>query len=200
MNGEALFLKRPETLEASTSGVQLNKLAFIATILGRFECAQQCFETTGFEPISPLQSGASDLRPRYLDFTSRLAGAVASLPQRSVPLFSEVFSYTQSQTRFQTRAPQPQSRLRRYVKAIPPLASTIRVLRSLIQQLKTARTSAMIRARWRLKYPDSAAEALFLEFGMKQQYLLAKRNRFLDDQAPPNQIRAERLLESLTIH
>jgi len=189
-DGEALFLKRPETVETSVDGVQLNKLAFIATAFKQFETAQQCFESTGFELMPPLQSKDTDQQPRYLDFISRLAGAVALLPQRSAPLFSDVVSYTRSQARFQIEAPPPppppQSLLRKYVKAIPPLVSAIRVLRTLLRRLKTLRRSAMISARWRLKVPDSTVEALFLEFGMKDQYLLAKRNRFLDDQARPN--------------
>ena len=200
--GEAWFLKRPETVRDSAGGVQLNKLAYIATILGQFECAQQCFETPGFKYKPQSESNPTDPQPRYLDFISRLAGAVASLPPRSVPLFSDVYSYTQSQTRFPVVAPQPrsQSLLRRYVKAIPPLVSAIRFFRTLPQRLKRLSRSVMIRVRWRLNFPDSPVEALFLEFGMKQQYLLAKRNRFLDDQSLPNQRLATELLKDLTVH
>lgn len=199
--GEAWFLKRPETVRDSTDGVQLNKLAYIATILGQFECAQQCFETSGFTPDPMSENHPTDPQPRYLDFISRLAAAVASLPQRSGPLFSDVYSYTQSQTRFPVIAPQPQSQstLRKYVKAIPPLVSAIRVLRTLPQRLKRLRRSTMIRARWRFNFPDSPVETLFLEFGLKQQYLLAKRNRFLDDQALPNQRLATELQKDLTV-
>jgi hypothetical protein len=58
----------------------------------------------------------------------------------------------------------------------------------------------MIRAYWRWKYPDCTVEALFREFGMKDQYLMAKRNRFLDDQVRPNQILATQSLKYLKIH
>lgn len=186
MDGEALFLKRPEAVKTSVGGVQLNKLAFIATIFGQFGCAQQCFETTGFEPNPQSQTSSPDQQRRYLDFVSRLAGAVALLPERSAPLFSDVHSYKQSLARFQIVAPQPESLLRKYVRAIPPLVSLIRRLRAYNQRIKTLSRSAMIWARWRLNYPDSPVEALFLEFGMKEQHRLAKKNRFIDDQARPN--------------
>lgn len=189
-HGEALFLKRPETVGASAHGLQLNKLAFIAVIFRQFECAQQCFETTGFEIMSPLPSSATEQRPRYIDFISRLARAVALLPRRSLPLFSDVYPYTQSQARFQV--PPAQSLLRRYLKAITPLAFVIRAFRILHQRLKAFGraamihgSAAMIRACWRCKYSGSAVEALFLEFGMKEQYLLAMRNRILDSKVNP---------------
>jgi len=183
LNGEALFLKRPETVKDNAEGVQLNKLAYIAAILGQFECTQQCFETPGFKSKPYLDSSPAEPRLKYLDFTSRLADAVALLPQRSVPLFKDVYSYAQSQTRIRVIADQPkQSTLRNVVKSIPPLLSTIRFLRRLPRQLNRLSRSAMARARWRFHFPDSDVEALFLEFGMKQQYLLAKRNRFLDSQ------------------
>ena len=199
-NGEAIFLKRPESVETSSGAVQLNKLAYIATILGQFERAQQCFETPGFKSHPQWEASGTDPQPRYLDFVSRLADAVALLPQRSVPRFTDVYSYTQSQTRSPVMAPQPQSLLKKYAKTIPPLVSAYRFLHTLPKRLKRIRRSVIIRASWRWKYPNSTVEALFLEFGLKDQYLLAKRNRFLDDQALPNQDLATRLLKDLTIH
>lgn len=94
-HGEALFLKRPEVLANSARGVQLNKLAFLATVFNQFECAQLCFEAQGFEPV-PLKDGDADQQPQYLSFVSRLARAVASLPQRSTPLFSDLHSFNNS--------------------------------------------------------------------------------------------------------
>jgi len=185
-DGEALFLKRPETVETSVSGVQLNKLAFIATVLGQFEYAQKCFELKGFKAAPTLQSEATGPQPRYLDFISRLAGAVALLPERPAPLFSDVYSYERSKARFQTGAaqlqfqPPPQSALKKYVKSIRPMVSVFRGLRTLLERFK---------ALVRLKLPDSTVEALFLEFGMKEQYLLAKRNRVLDTLSRPGQYR-----------
>jgi len=192
-DGEALFLKRPETVETSAGGLQLSKLAYIATVFGRFECVQQCFETTGFEVMPPLQSMATDQQPRYLDFISRLAGAVELLPQRSALLFSDVISYAQSHAFFQIMAPQPQSRLRKYAKTLPPLVYVNRAVRGFLfrvlwilpRRLKALRRSAMMHARWRFKRPGSPVEALFLEFEMKDQYLLAMRNRIQDSEPPP---------------
>jgi hypothetical protein len=205
MQAEALFLKRPETMGTSASGLQLNKLAYMATILGRFECAQQCFEAPGFNTTPQSESSPTDPRPKYLDFISRLARAVVSLPQHSTPLYKDVYSYTLSQSRDdQIPAPPPESALksvlRKYVKSIPPLISSIRFLRALPQRLKRLSRSTIIQARWRLNFPDSPVEALFLEFGMKQQYLLAKRNRFLDNQAQPNQRHVMGMLEDLKFH
>ncbi|GEM_PF-3313267 len=197
--GEAWFLKRPDSVNDNTVGTELSKLAFIATILGQFECAQQCFEATGFKYKPQLTRSPSEQQPRYLDFISRLASAVASLPVRSVPLFSDVYSNTQSQARGKVASTQAQPRskslLRRFVKAIPPLVYAIGFLRNLPRRINQLSRSAMIRARWRFKFRDSTVEALFLEFGMKEQYLLAKRNRFLDDQALPNQKLVERFMK-----
>ncbi|NQW23753.1 MAG: FkbM family methyltransferase [SAR202 cluster bacterium] len=187
-DGEALFLKRPEYVETSASGVQLNKLAFLATIFGQFECAQQCFETNGFEVMPPLQNGATDQQPQYLEFISRLAAAVALLPQRSALLFSDIYTYEQSKSRFQVSAPQPA--LRTFVKKIRPLAAVIRNIRDLPARLKVLSNSAMIRASSRLKLSGSSVEALFLEFGMKEQYLLARRNRIQDGKTRPGPNRA----------
>jgi len=187
LQGQVLFLKRPETVETRENGVQLNKLAFIATTFGQFQCAQQCFETTGFDIKNPSQNGGTHQQPRYLDFISRLADAVASLPQRTAPRFTDKQrSYTQSVARFQIDPPQPQpqsqSLLRKYVKAIPPLVSVIRFLRTLVKPLKALSRSAKKR---RLEHSESTVEALFLEFGMKEQYLLAQRNRVHDSMILP---------------
>lgn len=51
VQGEALFLKRPKACKDS---LQLHKLAYIATVYGQFECAQQCFESADFEFPPPL--------------------------------------------------------------------------------------------------------------------------------------------------
>lgn len=189
-HGEALFLKRPDTVDAGAQALQLNKLAFIAVIFRQFECAQQCFETPGFEISPPLPGSATEQQPRYIDFISRLARAVALLPRRSLPLFSDVYPYAQSQARFQVQP--AQSLLRRCLKTIIPLVFVIRTLRILHRRLKgfgrdatIQGRAAMIRACWWFKYSSSAVEALFLEFGMKEQYLLAMRNRVLDSKADP---------------
>ena len=182
-HGEALFLKRPE---AVTNSVQLNKLAFIAATFGQFECAQQCFDSIAFERMAALQNPATDQQPQYLDFVSRLAGTVASLPQRSVPLFSDVYSCAQSEARFQTQTQTSRrSLLGKYLRTITPLVFAVRVLRTLRQRLYTLRISAMIRAYGWFKRSGSPVEALFLEFGMTEQYLLAMRNRILDSQVRP---------------
>jgi len=186
-DGEALFLKRPEAVENSPNEMRLNKLAFIATIFGQFECAQKCFETTGFEPTPSSQTDPAGQQPRYLKFVSRLAEAVTLLPQRSSLLFSDIYSYKQSQARFQVGIAEPgfQSLLRKSVRAIRPLAFVIRSLRTAQQRLKTIGKSTILHAGWRLKRSDSPVEALFLEFDMKEQYLLARNNRIQDRQARP---------------
>lgn len=182
MQAEAVFLKRPESVETSSSELQLKKLAYIATILGRFETAQQCFDSPEFDLSTELQRGAASQQPRYLDFISRLGRAVQLLPERSVPSFKDIYSYEQSQTRQAWSPPQArprQSLLKKLVRTVPPAVSIIKALRTIPQRLRTAR----MRARWRFKYPDTAVEELFLEFDMKEQYILAKKNRFQDSQA-----------------
>ena len=199
MAAEAVFLKRPETLDPGLKRIQLRKLAFIATILGRFECAEQCFESLDFDLTTTSERRDANRQPRYLDFISRLAQAVALLPERSVPSFSDIYSYEQSQTLQAWSPPQPRSQgslFRRIVKTIPPAVSIIKTLRTLPLQFK----AAMIRARWRFKYQDSSVEALFLEYGMEELYLLAKRNRFLDSQEQQNQRLVAGMLKDLTIH
>jgi FkbM family methyltransferase len=131
-DGEALFLKRPDALAGGTpreDALQLAKLAFLATVFGRFECAQQCFETPGFHRELPSTDGSTDRPPRYLVFISRLAQAVASLPRRSVPLFSDRYSYEQSQARFQPGISQ-RSLLRTRLAAVAPLRTAVRALRT----------------------------------------------------------------------
>ena len=86
------------------------------------------------------------------------------------------------------------------MKSIPLLLYVIRGFRTINQRVKALSKTAMVQASSRLKRSGSEVETLFLEFGMKEQYLLAKRNRFLDDQAQPNQIQATRLLKDLSIH
>jgi len=53
-----------------------------------FECGQPSFETTGFEVKPPLQIGAIDQQPMFLEFISRLAGTLALLLHRGK--FSEL--------------------------------------------------------------------------------------------------------------
>jgi FkbM family methyltransferase len=177
-HGEALFLKRPETVQDS---LQLTKLAFIAATFGQFECAQQCFESPAFETMAPSSSTAADEQPRYLDFVSRLARAVALLPKRSVPLFSDVYSFAQSEARCQMQTSRWALR-KKYLKAIAPLGFAVRVLRLLRQRLNALRISAVIGGHRWFRHSGSAVEALFLEFGMTDQYLLAMRNRILDSE------------------
>lgn len=176
-HGEALFLKRPETV---TSSLQLSKLAFIATTFGQFECAQQCFESMPFKTMTPSQNTATDEQPRYLDFVSRLARAVALLPPRSAPLFSDIYSFDQSEARFQT--PTSPRGLGKYLRTITPLVFAVRIFRRLRPGLNALRISAMIKGNWWLKHSGSPVEALLLEFGMTDQYLLAMRNRILDSE------------------
>jgi FkbM family methyltransferase len=177
-HGEALFLKRPEMLANSDRGGQLNKLAFLATVFNQFECAQQCFEAKGFEP-TPLRDGDADQQPQYLNFVSRLARAVASLPQRSTPFFSDLHSFSNSQARFQTQTPR-RSRLRKYLRTIDFLVSALGFLRSLRPILRKLREQAVVNACWFFRRPGSAVEALFLEYRMKEQFLLAMKNRIVD--------------------
>lgn len=171
-HGEALFLKRPD---AVVTGLQLNKLAYIATVFGQFECAQQCFEAEGFAAIARSQEEVPEQQPKYLEFISRLAHAVTLLPQRSEPLFSDRYSYAQSRARFNLAADSPTA-LRQFLKAIPFLAAAVRGVRALGPRLQTLQARAM----WKLARSGSAVEALFLEFGMEKQFLLAVKNRLED--------------------
>lgn len=182
-HGEALFLKRPDTV---TDSIQLNKLAFISTIFGQFECAQQCFESNNFGTVSQPQNIAADPQPRYLDFISRLARAVDLLPQRSLPLFSDAYSFTQSDARFH-RQTYSAGIIKRFLKTIIPLVVVVRFFRSILgglsgslQRMYALRIPVTICICWWLKHSGSTVEALFAEFGMKDQYRLAMRNRIVD--------------------
>lgn len=199
MQAEAVFLKRPETLDPNTKAIQLKKLAFIATILGRFECAEQCFKSLDFDLTTTPNQKDGNKQPRYLDFISRLAHAVSLLPERSVASFNDIYTYDESQTLQAWNPSLPRSQksfFRKMARTIPFAVPIIKALRGLPLKLKSTR----IRAHWRFKYPDSPVEALFLEYGMKELYLLAKRNRFLDSQNRQTRRMVAGILKDLTIH
>jgi hypothetical protein len=166
-DGEAIFLKRPETVDPGENGIRLKKLAFLATVFSQFELAEQCFETTGFDIMPPLQNGANDRQPCYLEFVTRLAGVVASAPHISAPLFSDVFPYTGTSAGL-IGIPQPRS-----------------LLQDVLLRLKWFRNSAKLHAAWKFKLSGSNFEALFLEFGMKDQYLVSRTNRIEDSWIQP---------------
>lgn len=167
-DGEAIFLKRPETVDPGENGVRLKKLAFLATVFSQFELAQQCFETPGFDIMPQLPNGANDRQPRYLEFITRLAGIVASAPQIAAPLFSDVFPYTGTSAGL--------------IEILPPRTT----LQNLLLRLKWFKNSAMLHAAWEFKRSGSKIEALFLEFGMKEQYLVSRTNRIVDSWIQPN--------------
>jgi FkbM family methyltransferase len=185
-HGEALFIKRPDTV---TDSIQLNKLAFIATIFGQFECATQCFESKNFRMATQMQNIADHRQPRYLNFISRLERAVDSLPQRSLPLFSDVYSFTQSDARFHMQTSSAGG-LKVFLKTITPLVTVVRLAKSALRLLSRALSSTytfripiIIWCCWWLKRSGSTVEELFAEFGMKDQYRLAMKNRIADSWA-----------------
>jgi FkbM family methyltransferase len=188
-DGEALFLKRPDAIEPEREApraLQLNKLAFIATVFGRFECAQRCFEAPGFEPLASSRT-ASGSDPAHLAFIARLAEAVARLPERSVPVFSGRFSSAQSRARFSAHGGASSSALRRRLAGIRFLAQAVRAARSARRAARVAALSlrktlvaSVVPLRWLLRRPGSPVEAVFLEFGMKPQFFLAARHRAQD--------------------
>jgi FkbM family methyltransferase len=185
-HGEALFLKRVDTV---TDSIQLNKLAFIATVFGQFECAQQCFESNHFKNLSPLENSACEPSPRYLEFVSRLACAVDKLPQRSNPLFSDFYSFSQSDARFRIQT-NNDSTVKIFLKTITPLVAFVRLLRSMkgllednLLRVYALKIPLLINIGWWLRYSSSEVEALFIEFRMKEQYRLAMKNRIEDSWA-----------------
>ena len=132
------------------------------------------------------QDGA-DAQERYLAFIARLASAVSMLPNRSVPLFSERFSYEQSHARFQPKGALRRLWLHSSLANVGPLVRVVRALRALghhrrllARQFTLWARTMMIRARWRLQRPGSSVEAVFMAFGMKSQFLLAMKHRIED--------------------
>ena len=182
-HGEALFLKRPKFV---TCPIQLKKLAFISTVYGKFECAQQCFESNNFK----MELQAPDINPDsklgYLDFILRMAKAVDSLPNRTLPLFSDIYSFTQSKDRFKKQSSNING-FKVLLKKITPLVTLVRFFKSVFRVFSSSlgrvhayKISIQIFFCWRLKLPSSEVEALFLEFGMKAQFYLAMKNRIFD--------------------
>ena len=188
-HGEGLFLKRPDTV---TDSIQLKKLAFIATVFGQFEGAQQCFEPKEFEIALQPQNIAPDPQSRYLDFISRLARTVDLPPQRSSPLFSDVYSFAQSDARFQTQTDSAGG-VRRFLKTFTFLVTAVRFWRSILhdlnniyQSIYARRIPIMLSCGWWPRHSGPTVEALFAEFGMKDQYRLAMRNSIIDFLVQPS--------------
>lgn len=77
------------------------------------------------------------------------------------------------------RAPK-RSRLRKYLRTIGFLVLALGFLHSLRPRLRKLREQLMVNACWFFRRPGSAVEALFLEYRMKEQYLLAMENRIVD--------------------
>ena len=172
-----------------TDSLQLAKLAFIATAFKQFECAEQCFEAPAFDATPPSQGKGEEHHPQYLDFIFRLSQAVSMLPQREMPQFSDVYTSALSEARFQVQVVNGGT-IVSYLKTITPLVIAIRTLRSLRRQLNWLRISAIIYGyRW-CRHSGSPVEALFMEFGMTEHYVLAMRNRILDNQMLPAPSRA----------
>ena len=201
-HGEALFLKRPDTVTDST---QLKKLAFIATIFGQFECAEQCFELNKYGGAFQMNNNATDQHPCYLDFITRLERIVNLLPMRSIQLFSDKYSFEQSDARFQTQTldevgkrsfikiPSTLSIFKNQLKTIKALVKLVRFCRSVLPsrrhiylRLFTSGMTLRIWSCWWLGYSCSTVELLFRQFGMKYQFQLVMRNRLVDSMQKNN--------------
>ena len=100
--GEALFLRRPETLsESPDQAAFLLKAAFIAFVFGFFDQTHRIMSTLP-EAATGLLSASRDTDPAYVTFLRHYAEIVASYPSIHPVGYSEVFPPKASAKRFMT--------------------------------------------------------------------------------------------------
>jgi FkbM family methyltransferase len=185
-HGQALFLKNPNKIN---DNLQLNKLAFIATVFFQFERSQQCFESENFSVLSETSIVFNNSSPRYLNFIARLSEIVKKLPERSSPLFSDNYSFDSSNERFNLKNHENDflNIIKNLIKKIAPLVLIVHLGRHVIDVLKRlfcvykeALVSVRIIATWWKILPCSKVEKLFIDFQLKEQYLVVVNNRIQD--------------------
>ena len=184
LDGEALFVKRVESIDGNDTALKLNKQAFIATAFGQFEITQRCVEDDRFKKFDK-KSGHNS---QYLEFISRLTDVVAALPQRPSPLFSDSYSYEQSEYRF------------KYVQKKIDGDDSIRtfLVKWFMKGFRKANCSAYMfkifrakagRVLWKFGIRLAPIEILLREYHMEDQFHWAYANR-VDDEAREKMLRS----------
>lgn len=185
-HGQAFFLKNPSKLN---NNLQLNKLAFISTVFYQFERSEQCFESEHFTMISEKSIFSHKSFPRYLNFVARLSEIVKKLPDRSSPLFSDNYSFVSSNERFNLKKHENHyfNSIKILIKRITPLVLIVHFGRHIIKLskrsfyvFKEALVSLRVMASWWKILPCTKVERLFIEFQLKEQYLIVINNRIQD--------------------
>ena len=182
VDGEALFIKSPNTLQSKSDkekALQLNKLAFISIIFNRFETVQLCVQNKKYKVI------ASD--EKYLRLVGDLASLVKELPDRSMPIFSDKYTFEQSKNRFQINPTDNKHRnsdsyifnlLKNRLKNNIFFRLIIKFYRKIKQLLSKCLTNIYFYSNGLFK--KSKVELLLLQYGLKEQCLLVMRNRIFD--------------------
>ena len=182
VDGEALFIKSPNALKNKSDkekALQLNKLSFISLIFNRFETLQLCVQNKKYKVI------ASD--EKYLRLVGDLASLVKELPDRSLPIFSDKYTFEQSKNRFQIK---PKDNKHRnsdsyiFIHLKNRLKNNIyfRLIIKFYQRIKQllSKCSTNIYFYYKGLFKKSKVEQLLLQYGLKEQCLLVMRNRIFD--------------------
>ena len=181
--GDALFLRRSETLKAGVEHIavtrlKLFKLAFLAVVFGQLEYALMVLDQR--ESLGQVDPGPDLEHLTYGEFLSELHEASKRVPKAYQPTFGERFSYESSKARFQPldhnetvasttapREPRPLRRLARKAKG---------TLRRRLPRLGAAFRAFKANGR-PLADHDTEVEALLKEYGLVEQARLLKTRR-----------------------
>jgi len=188
--GDALFLKRPESIigggdDPAAKYFKLSKLAFFAAIFGQLEYALMLLgqrEALGRVQASDLESDRS-----YLGFLSELHGVNVKAARKYQPTFEEKYSFSSSKDRFRPPEQQvgvdPTVRDSTLVPSRDPLAvkGGMRRLKRLLRR-RFPRVVAAIRAARSfdhalLSADETDVEALFSRYGLIDQAMLIRKHR-----------------------
>jgi FkbM family methyltransferase len=178
-HGEALFLRNPDTISCP---IMLKKLAFISTVYGQFETAQQCLMLLNSKKFDFKIRMAETKKLKYLDFLEDLEQVVKLLPMRSAPLFSDIYTSFDSEARFKESGIKSDKAWKQYLKGIPSIVFCVRFIKKLFYKIIVLKIKFKIQSNILFKKSGSNIEKLLLEYEMYDQYYIAMKNRILDNE------------------
>ena len=168
MDGEALFIKKPELLSEYNpkEELMLRKLVFISLCFGQLDIAARCIDK--LKNIS--SSGASNLK--WQELVSKLIPAVANLPNRGRMIFSDHYTHQESKLRFTGHNNTEKSKFN--------YSFSKRALKFLSRKMQIAFQNIYPSIFWFFSVASNDVEKTLIDFKMKVAYKILIKNKLRD--------------------